>query len=351
MQPTEAQSRAKQLTLAERYANWKEVILGCNLTADRPMDGVSKWLILTRACVFSMTLTSGIIGGLLAAGAQDFSWFYFILSLVGILFAHASNNLINDYFDYAVGVDTSEDYARAQYAPHPLISGLSSRGEMLTAILILNALDAIIMVYLTLMRGPLIIAFALAGLFISFFYTAPPVRLKRLGLGELSVAIVWGPLMAGGTYYAAVGSLPVWVLVATIPYAVLVMTVLVGKHIDKIPQDRPKGIHTLPVIIGEKAALRLNQALFILFYPFVIALVITGHLSVWLLVVVFSIPMLIETLKAYSQPRPSEPPEGYTVWPLWFVSIAFRFTRFAGGLFILGLIAHIFVPVTFNLFR
>ena len=336
--------------LSELYANWKEVILGCNLSRNRFMDPVSKWLILTRACVFSMTLTSGIIGGLLAVGHPGFNVLYLILSVVGLAGAHASNNLLNDYFDEAVGLDTTEGYARAQYAPHPILSGLVTKSQMLGAVLLINLFDLAIMVYLTLMRGPLVIAFALAGLFISVFYTAPPIRLKRIGLGELGVLLVWGPLMIGGTYYATAGEIPAWVMIASLPYALMVTTVLIGKHIDKIEMDRPQGIHTLPVLIGEKTAKRLNQVLFVAFYPIVLLLVLGGFLSVWLLVVVLSIPMLIETLKLYSQPKPAEPPENYSVWPLWFVSIAFRFTRLAGGTFILGLLLHAIFPITLHLF-
>lgn len=340
----------RRVTLTDLYTNWKTVILGCNLPAERQMDPVSKWLVMTRACVFSMTLTSGIIGGLLAIQSEGFSWLYFILSALGITLAHAANNLLNDYFDLAVGLDSSEDYVRAQYAPHPILSGMSSKREMMLAVLLINLLDLGILVFLAVMRGPLVIAFALAGLFISVFYTAPPIRLKRIGLGELGVLLVWGPLMIGGTYYVASGTLPGWALLATFPYALLVTTVLIGKHIDKIPQDSVKGIHTLPVILGEKAARRLNQALFILFYPIVLILVLAGDLSIWLLVAVLSIPMLVETLKLYSQPKPAEPPENYTVWPLWYVSIAFRFTRLAGGTFILGLLLHAIFPITIDLF-
>ncbi len=350
MQTTGTQVTEERPSLAYLWESWKEVILGCNLSRGRLMDVVSKWLIMTRACVFSMTLTAGIIGGLLAARTPDFSWLYFALAVVGITLAHAANNLVNDYYDLAVGLDSSQDYVRAKYAPHPILSGMSSKREMLAAILAINLIDLAILVFLVSVRGPLVIAFALAGLFISIFYTAPPIRLKRIGLGELGVLIVWGPLMTGGTYYVAAGNLPFWALVATLPYALLVTTVLVGKHIDKIAQDKDNRIHTLPVIIGEKAALRLNQALFIIFYPVVIVLVLSGHLSVWLLAVVLSIPMLIDTLKRYSAPKPAEPPENYSVWPLWFVSIAFRFTRLAGGTFILGLLLHFFFPLTVKLF-
>lgn len=350
MQTTGTQARQAQLTLPELLDNWKRVINGCNLPRDRHMDVVSKWLVMTRACVFSMTLTGGIIGGLLAARSPGFNVLNYVLAVVGLVLAHAANNLVNDYFDLAAGLDSSEDYVRAKYAPHPLLSGLSSKREMLGAILLINLLDLAILVYLTISRGPLVIAFALAGLFISVFYTAPPLRLKRIGLGELGVFLVWGPLMMGGTYYVTAGALPAWVLVATIPYALMVTTVLIGKHIDKIPQDTVHSIHTLPVLIGEKAAKRLNQALFVLFYPVVLALVLSGDLSVWLAVVLLSLPLLFDTLKRYSQPKPAEPPEGYTVWPLWYVSIAFKFTRQAGMLFILGLALHAIFPLTINLF-
>src|SRR5205807_851393 len=86
--------------------------------------------------------------------------------------------------------------------------------------------------------------------------TAPPLRLKKHGLGEPTVLVVWGPLMVGGTYYAATGHLPVSVVFASLPYALLCTTVLMGKHIDKIPWDARDGTHTLPVILGEPAARR-----------------------------------------------------------------------------------------------
>lgn len=52
----------------------------------------------------------------------------------------------------------------------------------------------------------------------SFFYVAPPIKLKQRGLGEPGAFLVLGPLMVGGTCFEMVGSLPtpgVWL--ATIP--------------------------------------------------------------------------------------------------------------------------------------
>jgi 1,4-dihydroxy-2-naphthoate octaprenyltransferase len=308
------------------------------------MDVVSKWLIIVRVCVFSMTAMSAFIGGMLAAGSGAFAWFPFALAAIGLILAHAANNMINDFFDLESGVD-DDAYTRALYAPHPVLSGLISRAGLLRAILLINLIDALIMLYLTWLRGWPVLVFALLGLFISVFYVAPPLRLKHHGLGELGVLIVWAPLMIGGTYFVTAGSLPEWVLVASLPYGLLVATVLIGKHVDKLEQDRAKGIHTLPVLLGAQRSLRLNQALMITFYIIVLGLVLTGTLGVWLALVLLAAPRLTSVVKAYNQPKPAEPPEDYAVWPLWYVSLAFVHTRRAGALFVLGLVLNQILPL------
>ncbi len=328
-------------------ANWKEVLDTANLSPDKEMDPVSRWLIITRAAVFSMTLTSGLIGGLLAAAkAADPNWFHFALAVLGLLLAHAANNMINDYFDTEQGVDT-EDYARALYAPHPILSGLISRQGLRNAILAFNFVDALILFYLFSRLGWPVLVFAGLGLFISVFYVAPPLKLKHRGLGEPGVFLVWGPLMIGGTYYVTAGQLPdagIWL--ACLPYALAVTSVLVGKHIDKLESDRAKGIHTLPVLLGERAARALNIGLMLGFYLVVLALVLTRTLGPWVLLVVLALPRLRRAVKVHLEPRPGEPPPDYPVWPLWYVSAAFYHNKLAGGLFVLGLILNLLLPLS-----
>jgi 1,4-dihydroxy-2-naphthoate octaprenyltransferase len=327
-------------------SNWKEVLDTANLSTEKEMDPISKWLIITRAAVFSMTFMSGLIGGLLAiVQVENPNWLNFGLAVLGLVLAHAANNMTNDYFDLEGGVDTDE-YARAIYAPHPVLSGLVSKKQLLTAILILNLIDAGIMLTLLLRVGWPVLIFAGLGLFISVFYVAPPLKLKHHGLGEPGVFLVWGPLMIGGTYYVTAGQLPsagIWL--ATIPYAITVTTVLIGKHIDKYEADKSKGINTLPVILGENASLWLNMTLMIAFYVVIGMLVLSGTLDLWVLLIVFAIPRLIKILKIYRESKPSEPPEDYPVWPLWFVSAAFFHNRLSGGLFVLGLILNLIVPI------
>jgi 1,4-dihydroxy-2-naphthoate octaprenyltransferase len=293
-----------------------------------------------------MTATSGLIGGLLAIGTLGVSvnYWYLALSVIGLVIAHASNNMINDYFDLEGGVDTDE-YVRALYAPHPILSGWLSKAQLRNAILLMNALDFAILVFLVWVRGPWVAAFALGGLFISVFYVAPPIKLKHRGLGEPGVFVVWGPLMIAGTYFVATGVLPGWVWIASLPYAILVTTVLFGKHIDKISADTAKGIHTLPVILGEARARLVAQALMIAFYPVVIGSALIGWIGPFVMLVVLGTPLLVTVLRQFSSPRPESPPHSYVGWPLWFVGASFVHTRRAGALLILGLLLNAIVPI------
>jgi 1,4-dihydroxy-2-naphthoate octaprenyltransferase len=201
------------------------------------------------------------------------------------------------------------------------------------------------MLFLTAARGPLVIGFALAGLFISVFYVARPIRLKHHGLGEPGVFLVWGPLMVVGTFFVATGSIPGWTWIASLPYAILVTTVLFGKHIDKIDADTKKGVRTLPVILGEPRARAVARWLMLAFYPIVVGAAVVGWIGPWVALVLLGVPRLLEVLRTFSKPRPDVPPHSYVGWPLWFVGAAFIHTRRAGGLLVLGLLLNALLPV------
>lgn len=314
---------------------WREVLRTTNPPRGR-LDPVSKWLVLTRAAVLPMTLTAGLVAGLLAVRQPQFSWGWYLLALVGILLAHVSNNLMNDLFDAGVGTDTA-NYPRALYAPHPILSGLVTRRTLAGAALAVNAVDLAILVVLTAARGWPILGFGVGGFLLSAAYTAPPLRLKKRALGEPDVLVVWGPLMVGGTYFAATGRIPWQVILASVPYGLLCTAVLMGKHIDKIPWDAPDGTTTLPVLLGEGRARRVTQALMAGFYVTVVVCVAVGALPWPALLSLAGLPILVRVWKALDAPRPAEPPARFPVWPLWFAAVAFVHTRRAGALLVVGL--------------
>ncbi len=316
------------------------IIQTCNFPKDHQPNVLTRWLLIIRPCVMSMTATSVLIGALLAWDRGHIRLDLTLLVLAGLLIAHAVNNMANDLIDARSGVDTP-DYPRASYAPHPILDGLTSERGLLTAVLIANLLDVLIALYLTAVRGWPVLAFALAGALLSLGYVAPPLSFKRRGLGELVALLVWGPLMIGGTYYVIAGEIDLQAWLATLPYGLLVAVVLLGKHLDKYDVDAQKGIKTLPVLLGFERARNFTMGAMISMYFLVPILILLRALPVWTIVIFLSLPRLITVLRLYTQPKPSEPPPEWPVWPLWYVAIAMWLNRQVGGLFILGLILQL----------
>ena len=310
----------------------------------KQLDVIAKWLVMTRFAVMIMTFNSAAVAGILAWKNGEFNFLLWLLVTVGLIMAHATNNILNDVTDYRRGVDTG-NYYRSQYGPQPLEHGLMTMRGVMTYAAVTGAIALACGFALVYVRGPLALALLAAGAFFVVFYTWP---LKYIGLGELAVLIVWGPLMVGGGYYCVTGAWSWPVVLASIPYALGPVTVIFGKHIDKNKDDRAKGIHTLPVIIGEKAARYTVLVLFALEYLLVFYMILIGFFSPAMLVIVLALTVLPPILPMFKAPKPDTKPENFPadVWPLWFSAACFIHTRRYGILFLLGLLIDAALKVT-----
>jgi 1,4-dihydroxy-2-naphthoate octaprenyltransferase len=115
------------------------------------------------------------------------------------------------------------------------------------------------------------------------------------------------------------------------------MAILVGKHIDQMDFDRGKGIRTLPVLLGERAARAFNVATLALIYAVTAALILAGQLTPFAAVIAFALPRAWRAIRLMSEPRPASAPEGYVGWPLWYHRACLTHNRLFGWLYILGL--------------
>jgi 1,4-dihydroxy-2-naphthoate octaprenyltransferase len=310
------------------------------------LDVISKWLISTRAAVLVMTFISAAIAGIFALKSGEFNFGLWLLVTFGLIFAHATNNLVNDFIDYIKGVD-KDNYYRAQYGPQPLEHNLMTRGGLLKYTVITGLIALVLGVLLILLRGNLTFILLALGAFFVLFYTFP---LKYIALGEIAVLIVWGPLMIGGGYYVITGSWDWNVVIGSLPYALGVTTVIFGKHIDKYAEDKKKRIHTLPVLLGERLARYTVIGMMILQYVLVFYLIANRFFTPILLVVLLAIPSFVKAVwPMYKMEKPDHKPEKYPrdIWPLWFVASSFGYNRRFGSLFLVGLILDTVITTVF----
>jgi 1,4-dihydroxy-2-naphthoate octaprenyltransferase len=325
--------------MALLLSRWRQAVYTIPRDDLSAVDPVTRWLVLARTPVVIMTLSSAVIGSLLALRDHSVEAHLLLLTGAGLVIAHAASNLVNDFWDFRRGADT-ESSPRVSYGPHPFASGAVSGRSVLVVTVGLLAAATAIGVYLTAARGLGVLAFALPGAAILLLYSGGPLPLKYVGLGELAVLLVWGPLMTGGTYYVATGELPSWVLLASLPYAFGVTTVVMGKHIDKLPFDSEHQIRTLPVWLGEAAGRWTTRAVFVLSYASVLAVAVWQAMPGLLLPLV-AVPTLGAVLHVYNSPKPDRPPDGYPGWPLWFAALAFVHVRRFGTLLLVGLAAQL----------
>ena len=304
----------------------------------RELDVVSRFLYSARSVILVISAQAALIAGLLAADAGQFQLVSFLGVLIGFVVAHMISNLSNDYFGFKRGHDTP-DSPRMRYTVHPLASGVLSGPSLVTGLVILGVIGAAITAGFVEERGWLAVAFAAPGIALLYWYDAAPVPLKSIGLGELAVLIVWGPLMIGGGYAMITGEVSAKAMFASIPYGLAVMTILNGKHIDQMEFDTSRGIHTLPEIIGEKSARGLNVASLVAMYAIVVAGVLFLHLTPFALLVFIAAPAALRAIRITSQPRPSAPPPRYVGWPLWYHRACLQHSRVFGWAYIGGLAA------------
>ncbi len=330
-------------------AMWKKALTVIpNVTKEEwdKLDVISKWLISTRAAVLLMTFLSAVLAGLLAwHDGFKVNLFAWVILALGLVLAHASNNIFNDYTDYTRGVD-KDNYYRTMYGPQPIADGLMTRRQHLTYFAVTAFLAFLCGVYLVFFRGndPTVWILLGLGAFFVLFYTWP---LKYIAMGEVSVFIVWGPLMIGGGYYVLTGVWNWTVILASLPYVLGVTTVIFGKHIDKVLVDKAKKIFTLPVIIGEKIARYSVLAMMVLPYFVVVALIITRYFTPVLLLVFLAVPTFLKLYPQFLKPRPETRPEGFPEgeggWPLYFAPQGFLNNRAFGMWFMLGLVLDLII--------
>jgi 1,4-dihydroxy-2-naphthoate octaprenyltransferase len=307
------------------------------------LDAVSKWLIATRSAVTLVTVYSCVIAGLLAWRDGHFAWLPFLILTLGLFIAHGTNNILNDYTDFSRGVDNN-NYFRTQYGVHPLVQGFWTKPQQLRWFVFSGALATLAGVYAVLRTefNPAVLGLFALGAVTLLAYTYP---FKYWGLGELAIFLIWGPVMIGGVYFvlalmAGNSASNVWhAALAGVPYGLGVASINVAKHIDKLDDDRARGVGTFPVRVGEAAARRVDQAAILLIYGVILYLIFgLRYFTPMMLIVFLAFKYALNAVRLLNRPRPSQAPEGYPLWPTWFSAVTFMHNRQFGGWLILGLI-------------
>lgn len=223
---------------------------GQTLTAGAGPSRVQIWIEATRPYSFTASVTPVLIGTVLGAVDGPFSFGRFLLALFGSLFIHIGTNLINDYYDHLSGVDTRESMSGSQVIQR----GLLTAEEVYWGGIATFAIGGLFGLVLVGLCGWPVLALGVVSILAGYFYTANPLSLAYIALGEVTVFLFMGPVIIVGAYYVQREVFALTPILLSLPVGCLVAAILQANNIRDIESDRSRGKNTLATVIGRQAA-------------------------------------------------------------------------------------------------
>jgi 1,4-dihydroxy-2-naphthoate octaprenyltransferase len=215
------------------------------------------WLALrtTRLPFLSATAVPVLLGIAVAASHGAFTWWTALLTLIGASFAHLAINVTNDIFDTLSGADDANTTPTqfsggSRVAIYDLVS---VRGLVVVAVALFGVAATLGLLLVAITGSVTLLAIGAAGISLGIAYTAPPLKLVYRGLGELAVALGFGPIMLLGAYVVQIGRLAWEPLVLSLVPGILVALILFVNEIPDRRSDAATGKRTLPVRLAPPA--------------------------------------------------------------------------------------------------
>lgn len=200
---------------------------------------------------------SMFLGASAAAAVVPLDWGWLALTISGILAIEVAKNASGEIFDFDSGADLAvEWHDRTPFSggKRVLVEGLLTRELTWLIAAACYALGVGIGLSIALWRAPAVAGIGIAGVVLAYQYHAPPLKLSYRGLGELAVALCYGPLIALGTYIVQVRELSPALIFAAVPLGLLIAGFLWVNEFPDYAADKSAGKKTLVVRLGRESA-------------------------------------------------------------------------------------------------
>lgn len=257
------------------------------------------WLKATRLPFLTATLVPVILGTIIAwSETGRFNIVNFIMVVTGISFLHIGTNLMNDYFDHRTGNDLlNKNHTPFNGGSRVIQDGLVRPEGILLFSLACFVIGSIIGLWINYsLKTNVVLFMGIAGVFLGIFYTAEPLKIGYLGMGELIVGFCFGPLVVLGAYYVQVMRFSWQAFCASIPVGILVGLVLYINEFPDYEADEKTGKRTLVVLLGKEKAVRLYHILIGLVYASILIFAIFGIIPLYTLAVLLTLPVAFKII-------------------------------------------------------
>ena len=220
-----------------------------------------------------------------------------ILTMCGVLALHASVDLLNDYWDFKRGIDTTTQRTKMSGGTGVLPEGLLKPKQVYAAGIIFLIAGAAIGAYFVFTDGiiiGLILAFAVLSV---YFYST---KIVDWGLAEIFI-VIKGTMIVIGTYFIQTTQITESAVLGGIVVGTLSSFVLFITSFPDHDADKAKGRKTLVINLGKQKACSLFWVFPIIFYSVSIFAIIIEVFPIYCLIILSTIPLVIKFGKKLKQ--------------------------------------------------
>jgi 1,4-dihydroxy-2-naphthoate octaprenyltransferase len=218
---------------------------------------------------------------------------YAFLATAGLVVAHISVNVFNDYFDSRSKLDTKTVRTPFSGGSGAIQSGLLTEKQALWVGIITLIIIIPIGIFFTIVQGWLILPLLAIAFICIILYT--PLIL-RMGYPEWSAGLGLGVLPVLGAYFIQTGTYTIGALLVSIPSGILVHNLLLLNEFPDAEHDVTVKRRTLPIFVGKKKAAIFYSVLTIIVYLWIIGAVISQYMPVFNLLGLLTFPLAFKAI-------------------------------------------------------
>src|SRR6266849_9033414 len=231
------------------------------------------WYRAIRPFSLSAALVPVLVGSTLATQYEPFHWWLFVLTLLGSVLVQCGTNLTDEYADHHPGKGAEHKVQ----APYKVIAlGLLTPAAVRRGAMTCFGIAALIGVYLVSRTNWPLVLVCLASVGVAYGYSAGPLPLGNVGLGEPLVFLFIGPVMVLGSFYVQVQTLSWAAVWLSVPVGRLVTAILVANNLRDAEEDRHSDKRTLVALWGARPVIWLFCLLVLVAFGLMPILALSG---------------------------------------------------------------------------
>ena len=293
---------------------------------------ISVWLRVIRVRFLVASIIAVSVGlAITWWHTNTISIFDAMLTMCGVLALHASVDLINDYWDFKRGIDTTTHRTKMSGGSGVLPEGLLKPAQVYAAGIAFLIAGTVIGIYFVATDGiviGIILAFAVISI---YFYST---KIVDWGLAEVFVAIK-GSMIVIGAYFVQTSQITESSILGGIVIGVLSSLVLFITSFPDHDADKAKGRKTLVISLGMQKACSNLWIFPAIAYGITIIAIIFEIFPIFCLIILSTVPLIIKSGQKLKQNYDKLT----NLIPV--MSSTLSFSRITGALLVVGFLVNI----------